>query len=54
MATTLYWLLVSVVSLMTTSTLLTGLFAWRMWVRPAAPARIDGSAPPVNRSTHLQ
>jgi hypothetical protein len=43
---TLYWLLVSIASLMTISTLVTGLFAWRMWARPARPARIGGSAPP--------
>ena len=34
MTTLLHWLIVAVASLMTIGTLLTGLFAWRMWVRP--------------------
>jgi hypothetical protein len=46
MTTTLYWLLTAVASLMAIGTLLTGLFAWRMWVRPEKPARIgDGGRP---------
>ncbi len=56
MATTLYWLFAAVASLMTIGTLLTGLFAWGMWVRPAEPAQIDGSAPagePVGSSAML-
>jgi hypothetical protein len=52
MATILYWLLAAVASLMTIGTLLSGLFAWRMWVRPARPARIGGSAPPGEPSVH--
>jgi hypothetical protein len=54
LATILYWLLAAVMSLMTIGTLLTGLFAWRMWVRPAKPARIDGSASPGEPSVHPQ
>jgi hypothetical protein len=39
MTTILHWLFMGVASLMTIGTLLTGLFAWRMWVRSAKPAR---------------
>jgi hypothetical protein len=54
MATILYWPLAAVASLMMIGTLLTGLFVWRMWVRPAKPARIDGSASPGEPSEFIR
>jgi len=56
MAATLYWLFAAVASLMMIGTLLTGLFAWGMWLRPAGLARIGGSAPagePVGSSAMI-
>jgi hypothetical protein len=46
MTTALYWLLAAVASLMAIGTLLAGLFAWRMWVRPEKPVRISDSGRP--------